>query len=225
MKLLKALPLLSLALICASAAPRAAAQVATVTAQPNWLMVVGPYPQPGTLQSQEELAVMIWLQRARTQQDVTRAAGESHPNLACFNGAVMPTLLQDKPRTAALLDMARRELYPIVTMLKDSFNRPRPYLTYPVLTPALPMELGGSYPSGTAATGTLYAHILSQFQRDNRDMIMERGALIGNDRTMAGMHWPSDVAAGQALGHAFATFWINQPEHKQLFKACCSEWP
>jgi hypothetical protein len=50
------------------------------------------------------------------------------------------------------------------------------------------------------------------------------GKRIGADHVLAGLEWPSDVAAGQALGRAFATWWINNPEHMPLFKAACAEW-
>ena len=78
-------------------------------------------------------------------------------------------------------------------------------------------QILGPYP----ALGTLPA----QFRPADGQAIRERGALIGNDRAMAGLHWPSDVQAGQRLGRAYATWWINQPEHRQLIVAACgAEW-
>ena len=225
---MKCLPLtffLTLALVCVNAAPLPAAQGA-VASEPDWMAIVGSYPQAGTLQAQFELAIMVWLQRSRTVTDVARATGETHPSLGCFTDVLgAPKELAGRPMTAALLDHARRDLTPIVSALKEQYARPRPYVTNPVLVPALPLESSSSYPSTHSALGTVYAHLLTQFRSADRAAITERGRLIGDDRTMAGVHWPSDVAAGQRLGHAFATWWINQPEHRQEIKAVCgAEW-
>ena len=55
MRLLHWSLLFSLILAGASCAPLCAA------AEPDWLAVVGLYPQLGTVTTQEELAVLLWL--------------------------------------------------------------------------------------------------------------------------------------------------------------------
>ena len=40
---------------------------------------------------------------------------------------------------------------------------------------------------------------------------MTRGKLMGDDRVIAGMHFPSDVAAGQKLGGAIAKKLMENP--------------
>ena len=171
--------------------------------------------------------IMEWLQHARTQKDVARAQGENHPGLGCF-WDVLPAdpSLVSRPITVALLDQARRELQPIVTSMQNLYARPRPFVTYPGLTPAItPVSTTPSYPSGHAAMGVVYAQILAQFRPASAEAIRERGRLLGDDRTMAGVHWPSDVQAGQHLGRAFAAWWINQPENRAAIIACCAaEW-
>jgi len=42
-------------------------------------------------------------------------------------------------------------------------------------------------------------------------------ALVGFSRVYLGYHYPSDVVAGQRLGKAYATWWIDQPGHLALF--------
>ena len=38
--------------------------------------------------------------------------------------------------------------------------------------------------------------------------LMELGGQIGNDRVMAGVHWPSDVEAGRKVAAAFVAAWL-----------------
>ena len=46
----------------------------------------------------------------------------------------------------------------------------------------------------------------------------------GDDRAMAGVHWPSDVLAGQRLGQIFAAYWLGLPENAQMIQDASAEW-
>jgi membrane-associated phospholipid phosphatase len=237
MSLSKARLLPSLMLVCASLVSLAAAPPQDTPA-PDWMAVVGPYPQPGTPTALAEVAILSWLQRTRTQADVSRALSEAHPSLGCFAAVLTPSSslaasghaaagisLADYPMTQALLAQARTDLEPILAGLQNTFARPRPYVSFPALTPAIPAEAGPSYPSSHAVLGVVYARILSQFVPPDRNALLGVGALLGTDRVLAGVHWPSDVEAGQRLGQAFADYWINQPLNRQAIKdCCCHEW-
>ena len=232
MKMQKWSPLLSLALVCASFAPLPAKQPVALTAEPNWLTVVGLYPQQGTVTAQEELAVLLWLQNTRTAQDVARAKGESTPSLGCFandihlgygaaNGGIS---LADFPRTVAVLEQAREDAAPVLESLKQTFLRPRPFVSYPAVVPALPRPAEFSYPSSHAALGVLYCQILCQLDPADQAGFAATGNLIGTDRVLGGVHYPSDVEAGQRFGKAFATYWLDQPDHLKLIQTACAEW-
>ena len=65
-------------------------------------------------------------------------------------------------------------------------------------------ETSASYPSGHATHGMVDALVLAAIFPEQRDALLARGEQIGNDRVIAGIHWPSDVAAGQKLGREIA---------------------
>jgi hypothetical protein len=101
MKRLKWQSLLPLAVVGASFVPLCAAE-------PDWLTLVGLYPQPATVTALSELAIMLWLQNVRTAQDVARAqeettrfAGDLHLG-ATATAAPRPIEIGDFPRTAAI---------------------------------------------------------------------------------------------------------------------------
>ncbi len=236
--MIKILSLPLLALACAAQAPLSAqgcnAALMDVTAASTAVQRYG-HLRDGAMR--EEVAVMLWLQRTRTQADIARVRFDSTPTLECFTeelahdpnpGLIMPHRpyrAADHPRTRALLAHAREDLLPLVSALRNYYARPRPYVTYPAILPVEEKLTTPSFPSSTAALGCVYAQILSQFRPDLREALCEKGCQLGADRVLAGSHYPSDVLGGEMLGKAFATAWINQPEHRQLIKEVCeAEW-
>jgi membrane-associated phospholipid phosphatase len=215
------------ALVLVCAVPASADRPALAPAAPDWAAIVGPYPALGTPEALQEVGILAWLQRTRTSADVARAQSENTPSLGCFN-QVLPvrTLgIGDFPLTTALLAAARVELLPIVHALQAEFGRLRPYVVYPNLDPALPKTFTVCYPSSHAVLGEVYARIIAQLDPANKDIILETGQTLGNDRVLGGVHWPSDVEAGQRLGRAFATYWISQPQNRlAIQQACGAEW-
>jgi len=201
------------------------ASAAALAAAPDWPAIAGVYPALGTPASRTELATMHWLQDTRTGADVARADRESDPDLACFLDALgAPWDPGAFPATTAMLKQAKRDLKPIVADLKLRFDRPRPYVVDPTLAPALPEDGKPSFPSKHAALGTLFANLLIRLDPADRDALARKGRLIGDDRVMAGLHWPSDDLAGQRLGQAFAGYWLTLPGNARMLGDAAGEW-
>ncbi len=55
----------------------------------------------------------------------------------------------------------------------------------------------GSYPSGHATIGTLWAGILTEILPERAPGILKRGYEFGESRVVCGFHYPSDVQAGR----------------------------
>ena len=214
---------LALALACVFAgAPRLPAAPAPVAAEPDWAAVAGPFPAEGSREAAEELAIMLWLQRTRTAADVARATREVDVGPAWFQ-EVLP--IAGHPRTLALLEQIRQEAWTMTGTLKQRYRRPRPFLAESELKPAVYRETSFAYPSGHATLGILYARILAAMLPARRAVLLERGLQVGYDRTLAGVHWPSDVLAGQRLGEAIADYWLESGEHQALLREIgLAEW-
>jgi acid phosphatase (class A) len=57
------------------------------------------------------------------------------------------------------------------------------------------------------------------------EAILARGRLVGFDRVMGGVHYPSDVEAGQRLGEALAGVWLQDPARRQRVEEVrAAEW-
>lgn len=111
---------------------------------------------------------------------------------------------------------------------KKAFERIRPYAALKIesCTPAEHSALsndGGSYPSGHAVTGFLWAMTLTAMIPEKATALMQRGYEFGRSRLICGVHWASDVEAGRILAAgAFARLQASA-EYQQQFSAARQE--
>jgi undecaprenyl-diphosphatase len=102
-------------------------------------------------------------------------------------------------------------------LLKAAVARPRPAL-WPWLLPTS----GYAFPSGHATAGAAFYPLLGWLALRSRGWAwggwalgLGVGVFVGVGRLYAGVHWPSDVVAGWALGAALglgAILWLGAPE-------------
>jgi acid phosphatase (class A) len=233
-----ALALATLLTGCAAAPPRPsrapgasavpASDVAAAGAKSGvdvWALT-GPCPVAGSPGWRDDLAVLLWVQEARTPEEVRRAAAEVElgPE-ALADEAGGPLDAARRPLTRALLAGAEREARAVYGPLKAHCDRPRPYAADARLSPAVAKEPSAAFPSGHATRGALYARLLSELVPARAALLAERGRQIGFDRVRAGVHWPSDVEAGRKLGIALAEAFLARAEFRaRLEEARAKEW-
>src|SRR5262249_28125866 len=107
---------------------------------------------------------------------------------------------------------------------KEHFDRPRPPKADPSIK-AVMEENDGSYPSGHATRGQLFAEVLAAALPARRDALLARGRQIGDDRMIAGVHYPSDIIAGRVLGHVMAKALLETPAFRERLAAIGAELP
>ena len=150
-----------------------------------------------------------WL--ADVMADVTALGGNAVLTLLVV-GVVVYLLSVGKRGTALLVGGAVGSGAILSTFLKLGFDRPRPDLVA-----HLAHAYSSSFPSGHAmlsavtylTLGVLLAR--AHERRRTKIIVMTYGVtltvLIGLSRIYLGVHWPTDVMAGWALGAAWAALW------------------
>ena len=103
------------------------------------------------------------------------------------------------------------------------WNRQRPPFVDSRIKPCVEVEKTGSFPSGHATRGVVWATVLGEIFPDQKAELMRRGKLIGEDRLIGGVHFPSDVAAGQKLGAAIAAKMLANPQFKVALQQAQAE--
>jgi acid phosphatase (class A) len=166
--------------------------------------LLGGPPPDDSPQHRAEVATMLYLQNRRTAEEVTRCRDEAaHVNVWLFANVLGDDFNKTThPLTAALFDEIHANAKSVVDAAKERWDRPRPYRSYPDIHPCVHRESASSYPSGHATLSILWATVLADIFPDRRDALLARGKQIGDDRFLAGVHYPSDVA--QKLGAEIA---------------------
>jgi len=163
--------------------------------------LLGDPPADQSPEHQAELQTLLDFQANRTPQDVKRCQSEEDPEMTAFDAVLGPWFDADHlPITAAMMTDVQVRTKKVVSTAKKIWKRTRPPLADPRIHPAVKLEKSTSYPSGHATIGTVWSNVLAEMFPDQRDALLARGKQIGDDRVMAGMHYPSDVAAGDKLG-------------------------
>ena len=227
MRRLWSVPVIALILAAGPGFALLGSQGAGVQSVPSqdYAALIGEPPRPGSDAAKADLAILVWLQRIRTPGAVRRAETEVSLHIGIFSEVTGKDLTSGPfPRTRALAEELQKDLRQVTGPLKQRFARPRPYDAFHQIKPAIQLETSYSYPSGHACWGSAEATLLAALQPERREAILERGLMVGYDRVLGGVHYPSDVDAGQALGPAFAQAWMAVPAHHRRLEEAKAEW-
>ena len=166
-----------------------------------------PPPEAGSTQEHAELDELLRLQALRTPATAQRAAADATVSIFRFAdalGSPAHFTARDLPLTTALFQRVARSERPFMNAAKDAFDRPRPFVTEKRLSPIVFKPSSASYPSGHTTWAVMCAIVLADMVPERRMQLFARADEYGHNREVAGVHYPSDVAAGHLAGTALA---------------------
>jgi len=183
---------------------------------PALLAKTGRPPEQGQAKAISDLSILLWLQSHRSPQLIANSWLLLDRNLSNFDLAVgvdmaktTPELLRGLAPFLALVDRAK-------DTIKDIHKRPRPYSADASIQPCLPRESGWSFPSGHSTFYRAAAELLVDLLPERRQRLLAVGLSGGSSRTLCGVHYPSDVEAGQRLGEAAALQIITSDQWRRF---------
>jgi hypothetical protein len=143
------------------------------------------------------------------------------------------------PNTYRILHIASLIGSYAVLYYKGRYNRPRPSQLCPALMPPIPMPGHASWPSGHATQAWLKAlcieHVLQvppgTLTTGDREAVSSNlrtlALRVARNREIAGLHYPTDSAAGQKLADTIAPFLTSMAPNTRFDKtvtAARAEW-
>ncbi len=159
-------------------------------------------PAPGSKADQADFKMLHRLQESRNETECHEAITQTYPTFDVFYGESADILSKEEVATVKpLLTRVFRFSNRVASYFKHKYNRVRPYDADETIVPCV-TKPGGSlaYPSSHALLATVGACVLSKIFPRRAEELRAFGKHFGQLRVIAGVHHPSDVKAGQALG-------------------------
>jgi acid phosphatase (class A) len=181
-------------------------------AEPNYLLILPPYPVLGSHADKMDVANFKEMQVPDGSARWKLAEADEEMTYARFGGILGVDLdVKHSPIVVHLLDRMERDVMDTAFQAKSFFNRPRPFQRFQVAhvcgadSPPIPEtnpQGGSSYPSGHAAFGWALALTLAEIAPDQAQAILTRGREYAESRVICGVHFPSDVVGGEIVATA-----------------------
>jgi undecaprenyl-diphosphatase len=152
---------------------------------------------------ERERPVLEWLTglRGTPFDDVMRDVSTGPPRALVWALATIFACLRTRTwRPLAAVVGAFLLAQVVSSELKTLTDRPRPPLTFASVHPLVQLPASGSFPSGHATTAAAVAAALWWSSRGASLALGAFALLIALSRVWLGVHYPSDVIAGLALG-------------------------
>jgi acid phosphatase (class A) len=182
-----------------------------------------PAPLPGSPVDQADLAAVLQAQANRTPQQVAQVLAEAHVTPKLFQVVLGPQFSPERePKSYQLIVNAAHDTGILQRDAKDKWKRPRPFRAHAEVHPVYPAD-GLSYPSGHATFAYTCALLLAEIFPDKKDALLKEAAQIAQDRVIGGVHYPSDIAAGQKFGRAFVQVLLANPDFQAALGAAKKE--
>lgn len=184
--------------------------------------IIAPPPPEDSAAVKAELAELHRIEQTRTKAEVAAAqADEKQEDMFAFHTVLGEQFnAANLPLTAALSAEIHDEENAATSALKSEFRRPRPYQFDRTLHPVCgTTSQPNSYPSGHSTTGYLEAFALAEMVPEKRQEILDRAADFAHNRMVCGVHYPSDLAAGQETAYALFGALMATPEFRSQLAA------
>jgi membrane-associated phospholipid phosphatase len=187
----------------------------------TWVIVSGQQyrvpPLPDRAATEAELDELVRIAGKRDGRVLDRAAywGTGAPSYRWSEIAIEEHLKNGSnwlvaARNLALMHVAIHDAMVAAWDSKYAYNRPRPSTARADLTTAAPVPASPSYPAEHAVAAAAASEILAYVYPDRAAYFRERAEEAARSRLEAGVNYPSDIAAGMALGRQVAALVIER---------------
>lgn len=173
-------------------------------------------PKKGSVEEQKDFEVILFYQKTRTAQDCQNALDDMDTSLKGMFGGNHKILSEDEVKQMKhFLLKAKVSAGANITLAKNMFKRPRPYIANHDVKPCIDLESSYAFPSGHSLLMRVYANILARVYPERAKMFMDRANQYALSRVVGGVHHPSDVAASVIMGDFLARKMMESEEFRE----------
>lgn len=190
------------------------------------LIQVPEFPANSSLRTAEELKLLHEYVSLRTPERVAQIREEASNFRMKVGPESVATYLQD-PRyvlTGKAIGQVLTEINPVVMRSKTRYDRVRPHKLDPTLTTVIDVPEHPAYPSGHSTQAHAVAFLLGALAPEHRAEFESDALRIAVNREIAGVHYPSDTAAGRLMARQLLDLMLRDQEFAALVESAKAEW-
>jgi hypothetical protein len=183
-------------------------------------------PPPGPEQTRLEMQELRDIASRSSADDRAIAKHDAEDETAGNFNTAIGFDLKTMPQTFELLTMVGDEEEDDTKEAKKYFHRDRPYAAEPSIktcTPVKPGKAANSYPSGHSTRAFAMGEVLAALMPDKSQAILARSSEYAEHRLVCGVHYRSDIVAGQQFGTLLALRLMYLPAFQQKMQAAKAE--
>jgi acid phosphatase (class A) len=183
-------------------------------------------PPPGGDRTRLEMLELRDIMARSTAEQRAAATKDAKDETADMFDMALGFEMATLPQTFQLLTLVGDEEEDDTKAAKAYFHRDRPYSTDPSIktcTPVKPGKVTNSYPSGHSTRTYAMATVLATLMPEKSQALLARAQDYAENRLVCGMHYRSDIAAGQQFGTLLALRLMERPDFQARMTAAKAE--
>lgn len=184
------------------------------------------FPANSSLRTEAELALLHEYVALRTPERVAQIRAEREADGIKVGPEMITTYMSDSRyvMTGKAISQVLDEINPVVMRLKNKHDRVRAHKLDPTLTTVIDVPEHGAYPSGHSTQAHAIAFLLTTLAPERRAEFESDALRVAVNREIAGVHYPSDSAAGRLLARQIVDLMLGNREFRALVESAKAEW-
>lgn len=177
--------------------------------------IVPPPPGNYSTQTANEIKAILLLQKQKTPSQLAAIKEQDTltPYLIC--GTTLPQINAQSPLAIDLLLKVAGDVQTVAEQGKMIWDRPRPARLDKRIEKLVDLPPDSSYPGINSTVVYAWASILANLVPDRKEAIASKADEIAQNRVLAGVQYPSDIAAAKTLGEAIAGRMLEKAAFQQ----------
>lgn len=185
-----------------------------------------PAPAEDSARTKAELAELRALAASASAERKAAAAHDARDETPDIFNGVIGFDIATMPETNKLLQIVADEEDTDSKVAKTFFHRARPYVldaTLPTCETRKPGKPANSYPSGHTTLAFSMGVVLAHLMPAKAQAILARSSEYAENRLICGVHYRSDIVAGQQFGTVLALKLMENATFKTQMQAASAE--
>lgn len=177
-------------------------------------------PAAGSVEERQDYEVLFEKQKLRSENECALAGRQEHAEFEAFYRETTLLSPVERQNLVPLMNRVVKFTDRVSDYFKGTYKRQRPYDVDSRLQPCVKKPGGRkSYPSSHASIAWTTACLLAQAYPERAQELKEYGIYLGDLRVVVGVHHPSDVRAGRALGDQICRLIWSDPDFQADLKS------